>query len=179
MLILGADLVAFLRARRVKYKRTCQPGEMYCVGCRAPRAPAGDMADYQPLTATLGNLIGMCPACEAMMYRRVRLAQIEQVRGKLDFTLPQALPHIDESAEPSAREAERHINETRTRSMQGRVRNALRQAARKTGLTINSTGKLSLLEVASEDSGMMLTNRNFRVLFLKKTSTHRKSAGSA
>ena len=28
MLILGADLVAFLRARRVKNKRTCQPGEM-------------------------------------------------------------------------------------------------------------------------------------------------------
>ena len=101
ILILGADLVVFLRARRVKNKRTCQPGEMYCVRCRAPRAPAGDMADYEPLTATQGNLIGMCPACEAMMYRRVSLARMEQVRGKLDITLPQALPHIGESAEPS------------------------------------------------------------------------------
>jgi hypothetical protein len=101
MLILGADLVAFLRARRVKNKRTCQPGEMYCVRCRAPRAPAGDMADYLPVTATLGNLIGMCPACELMMNRRVSQARIDQVRGKLDITLPQALPHIDESAEPS------------------------------------------------------------------------------
>ncbi len=36
-----------------------------------------------------------------MMYRRVSLAKLEQVRGKLDITLPQALPHIDESAEPS------------------------------------------------------------------------------
>ena len=101
MLILGADLVAFLRARRVKNKRTCQSGEMYCVRCRAPRAPAGDMADYLPVTATLGNLIGMCPTCDAMMYRRVSLARIEQVRGKLDITLPQAPPHIDESAKPS------------------------------------------------------------------------------
>ena len=101
LLILGGDLVVFLRARRVKNKRTCQPGEMYCVRCRAPRAPAGDMADYLPVTATLGNLIGMCPACEAMMYRRVSLAKLKQVRGKLDITLPQALPHIDESAEPS------------------------------------------------------------------------------
>ncbi|MBM4223791.1 MAG: helix-turn-helix domain-containing protein [Gammaproteobacteria bacterium] len=101
ILILGADLVAFLRARRVKNKRTCQPGEMYCVRCRAPRAPAGDMADYEPLTETQGNLIGMCPACEAMMYRRVSLARMEQVRGKLEITLPQALPHIGESAEPS------------------------------------------------------------------------------
>ena len=101
MLILGGDLVAFLRARRVKNKRTCQQGEMYCVRCRAPRAPAGDMADYLPVTAMLGNLIGMCPACEAMMYRRVSLARLGEVRGKLDITLPQALSHIDESALPS------------------------------------------------------------------------------
>jgi hypothetical protein len=38
MLILGRDLVAFLHARRVKNKRPCQPGEIYCMRCRA--APA-------------------------------------------------------------------------------------------------------------------------------------------
>jgi len=101
MLILGADLVAFLRARRVKNKRTCGPGELYCFGCRAPKAAAGDMADYQPLTATQGNLIAMCADCETIMYRRVSVAKLAQVCGKLDITLPQALPHIDESAEPS------------------------------------------------------------------------------
>ena len=101
MLILGADLGTFLSARRMKNKRPCQPGEMYCMRCRAPRAPAGNMADYEADSATLGNLIAICSTCEAMMYRRVSLARIEQVRGKLDITLPQALPHIDESAEPS------------------------------------------------------------------------------
>ena len=101
MLILGRDLVDFFHARRANNKRTCQPGEIYCVRCRAPKAPAGDMADYQPVTATLGNLIGICPDCEAMMYRRVNLAKLEQVRGKLDITMPQALPHIDEIAQPS------------------------------------------------------------------------------
>ncbi len=101
MLILGADLVAFLRALRVKNKRTCQPGEMYCVRCRAPRTRAGGKAAHQPVTATLGNLIGICSRCDSMMYRRVSLARLGQVRGKLDITLPQALPHIDESAEPS------------------------------------------------------------------------------
>jgi hypothetical protein len=34
MLILGRDLVAFLQARRVKNKRPCQPGEIYCMRCR-------------------------------------------------------------------------------------------------------------------------------------------------
>ena len=101
MLILGVDLIEFLNARRAKNKRTCKPGEMYCVRCREPRAPAGDMADYQADTATLWNLIAICPVCDAMMYRRVSLARLGEVRGKLDITLPQAQPHIDESAKPS------------------------------------------------------------------------------
>lgn len=101
MLILGRDLVSFLQARRAKNKRTCQPGEIYCMRCRAPQAPAGDMADYQPVTATLGNLIAICPQCNAMMNRRVSLAKLGQVCGELDITMPQGLPHIDESARPS------------------------------------------------------------------------------
>ena len=101
MLILGRDLVAFLRARRAKNKRTCPPGELYCFRCRAPKAAAGDMADYQPLTETQGNLIAICADCETIMYRRVSLAKLEQVRGNLDITMPQALRHIDESAQPS------------------------------------------------------------------------------
>jgi len=101
MLILGRELVAFLSARRAKNKRTCQPGEIYCVRCRAPRAPAGDMVDYMPVTATLGNLVAICSACETMMYRRVSLAKLEQVRGILDVTMPQALEHIGESAQPT------------------------------------------------------------------------------
>ena len=59
------------------------------------------MADYQPLTATQGNLIAMCAECETIMYRRVNLAKLVQVRGKLDITLPQALRHIGESAHAS------------------------------------------------------------------------------
>ena len=83
-LILGRHLVAFLEARRSNNKRRCAPGEIYCVRCRVPRHPAGDMAEYQPLTATLGNLVGICPTCEAMIYRRVNPARLEQVRGRLE-----------------------------------------------------------------------------------------------
>jgi len=43
--------------------------------------PAGDMAEYQPKTEGLGNLVGICPQCEAMMYWRVSLAKLPQVRG--------------------------------------------------------------------------------------------------
>lgn len=100
ILILGRALVTFLQAKRAKNKQTCQPGEIYCVRCRKPQAPAGAMAEYEPLTSTLGNLIGICPTCESMMYRRVNLAKLTQVSAKLDVTLPQALLHIGESPPP-------------------------------------------------------------------------------
>lgn len=101
MLILGRELMIFLQAKRAKNKHTCQPGEIYCVRCRVPQTPAGGMADYQPLTSTLGNLIGICPSCNSMMYRRVNLTKLEQVSANLDLTMPQALPHIGESTQPS------------------------------------------------------------------------------
>ena len=101
LLVLGRDLGAFLQARRLKNKRTCQPGEIYCVRCRVPRNPAGDMAEYQLVTAALGNLVGICPTCECMMYRRVNLAKLGQVRGNLDITMPQALSHLGESGQLS------------------------------------------------------------------------------
>lgn len=101
MLILGPDLSTFLQARRLKNKRKCQPGEIYCMRCRAPKNPAGNMADYQPITTTRGNLVGICPDCESMVYRGVNLGKLEQVRGRLDITIPQALQHIDESSYPS------------------------------------------------------------------------------
>ena len=97
MLILGRDLREFLYERRTKNKRTCQPGQLYCVRCREPRAPAGDMADYVPITPTLGNLVGICCICDTMMNRRVNVSRLVHVGGNLDITLPQALRHINES----------------------------------------------------------------------------------
>lgn len=101
MLIHGSDLAAFLQARRKKNKHKCQPGEIYCVRCRSPKKPAADMAEYQHVTETLGNLIGICPDCGSIMNRRASLAKLEGVRGQMDITLPQALRHIVESAKPS------------------------------------------------------------------------------
>ena len=101
MLILGHDLAAFLQARRVKNKQTCKPGEIYCVRCRAPKFPADDMAVYSIVTEKIGNLAAICPDCNSIMNRRVSLAKLEQVRGQMDITMPQALRHINESGDPT------------------------------------------------------------------------------
>ena len=97
MLILGSDLAAYLMARRMKNKRPCKPGEIYCVRCRAPKLPAGDMAEYQPITTTLGNLIGICPDCDTMIYRRASLAKLALIRGKLDITVVEVRQRLSES----------------------------------------------------------------------------------
>lgn len=100
LLILGRDLVAFLSARRMKNKRTCRPGEIYCVRCRAPQTAAGGMADYEPLTPSQGTLVGICPVCESMMYRRVNFAKLKEVSGNLEVCLTQGHRHIGESPQP-------------------------------------------------------------------------------
>jgi hypothetical protein len=56
-------------------------GKIYCVRCRAPKWSAGDMAEYQPITASQGSLIGICPDCEGMIYRRASRAKLPQIRG--------------------------------------------------------------------------------------------------
>lgn len=101
MLILGGDLTAFHQARRTKNKQTCKPGEMYCVKCHAPKVPDGNMVDYEAITEKIGNLVAICPDCYSTMNRRVSFFKLDQVRGKMDISLPLALRHIVESNQPS------------------------------------------------------------------------------
>lgn len=90
ILILGHVLMRFLQARRAKNKQTCKPGELYCVRCRAPRSPAGSMADYNPITEKFGNLVAICPDCNSIMNRRVSMVRIGEFQGKLDISFPEA-----------------------------------------------------------------------------------------
>jgi hypothetical protein len=100
-LILGRDLFDYLQARRRKNKRPCQPGEIYCVRCRAPKQPAGDMAEYQPITAGLGNLIGICPACDGMIYRRASRAKLAEIQGNLEITFSEAERRVSDIDSPT------------------------------------------------------------------------------
>lgn len=100
-LILGTALADFLRARKTRNKRPCQPGELYCVRCRIPQRPAEGMVEYAPITETSGNLVAICPGCGSIMNRRVSMAKLSGFTGHLDITMPQALQHISESKKPS------------------------------------------------------------------------------
>ena len=101
MLFLGHVLAAFLQARRQKNKQTCKPGELYCVRCRAPRSPAGNMADYVPITEKFGNLVAICPDCNTIMNRHVSMARIGEFLGKMDISFTEAVERIVERVKPS------------------------------------------------------------------------------
>ncbi len=86
-LILGRTLAQFLDRRRAAAKNPCQPGEIYCVRCRVPRAPAGGMADFKPNGRGGGSLIGLCPVCDGLMYRQTGSSGIAGARGLLEVTV--------------------------------------------------------------------------------------------
>jgi hypothetical protein len=97
LLIHGADFRAFMKARE-PIKQHCQPGEFYCLGCRAPRRPALAMAEYRPRTALRGLLSGICPDCGRMIYRATTLAKLDQIKGGLDVACQTAERRLNDSA---------------------------------------------------------------------------------
>lgn len=101
ILILGHELAGYLKVRRTKNKRPCLPGEIYCVRCRAVKRPAGDMAEYEQVTENFGNLKGICPDCEGMIFQRASVAKLAQIRGKLDITITEARRQVNESHQPT------------------------------------------------------------------------------
>lgn len=96
-LVKGIELRRFLVERRERTKQTCGPGRIYCLPCRAPKAPAGGMAECVIARDTAGTLQGICPDCGRMIYRRINPQMLASVRGDLDVTITQAQLRIVET----------------------------------------------------------------------------------
>jgi hypothetical protein len=68
-LFMGRTVREFLRKRSAARKCPSPPGSLYCFRCRMPRQPNRAVVEYEPITATSGNLRGFCPTCETPMFR--------------------------------------------------------------------------------------------------------------
>jgi hypothetical protein len=97
-LVRGVDFHAFVQARRPA-KQKCKASEFYCFRCRAPKQPAGNMANYRPDSETRGRLVGICPDCDGLIFRATTLAKIDSFEGSLDITLPKAKQRLADSSE--------------------------------------------------------------------------------
>src|SRR5262249_56252052 len=101
---LGGELQRFHQERRQRIKQSCGPGRIYCIACRAPKVPAGKIAECIPTGPLVGNLCGICPDCDRLIYRRVNLAKIEAVPGEPETTFtPPRLPLGERAAPPRQR----------------------------------------------------------------------------
>ena len=100
-LIHGADLVAFLKERRAARLRRCGPGQFFCLKCRKPQPPAGNMVDYHPITASRGTLVGMCPACSTLMRRFTSRARLAVVAGHFDIQVTDLQPSLMDTSMPA------------------------------------------------------------------------------
>lgn len=96
-LILGAHLRTYLQKKRQSRKRKCRIDEMYCMSCRSPKRPAGDMVDLLPTKASTNRLIGLCPTCGSLMNRFASYTSLERIKEKLDVCIPPSLQHINQS----------------------------------------------------------------------------------
>jgi hypothetical protein len=90
ILIRGEELRRFLIERRARAKTVCGTGRIYCLPCRAPKVPAGDMAECIVSGNTTGTLQGICPDCGRMIYRKVNPQKLNTIRGNLDVTVTRA-----------------------------------------------------------------------------------------
>ena len=99
-LIRGLDLLVYLKAR-VRPKQSCPPGQCFCVKCKRPQEPAGELAEYIVITPGSGNLRAICPVCGTLMHRRTSLAQLDQIRDRLDVTVVERSERIGDSSKPS------------------------------------------------------------------------------
>ena len=101
LLVLGTELRAFLQAKRTKNKQTCALGELFCLRCRAPKKPAGNRADVIPITGMVGNLIAICPDCDAIINKRISMTKLPLISMQMVITFTQALKRIGDSTQPT------------------------------------------------------------------------------
>ncbi len=83
VLIHGSALNEFHQSRRSSGKIKCDDDQLYCLGCRAARRPALDVADYKQLSEKVGTLSAICPTCERVMTQRTNAARLARFSLKI------------------------------------------------------------------------------------------------
>lgn len=96
ILLRGCELRRFLTERRANTKQACGAGRIYCLPCREPKTPAGNMVECVLVVGATATLQGICPDCGRMIYRKLNPAKLEQIRGDLDITITKHRSRIDE-----------------------------------------------------------------------------------
>ena len=97
ILIHGEELNRFHKERREASKVVCGLAELYCLRCRRPKRPAGDIADYVPVTDKVGTLSAICPDCQGMMSQRINEERLQRFSAEIDIKNRPVAEALEES----------------------------------------------------------------------------------
>lgn len=101
LLFPGASVRAFLANRKSNRTCKCPPGTIFCLRCRAPRAPALGTVFYRPTRSGGGNLRAHCECCGAVMNRRAREADIARIMPGCTVQHTQGPARLSGQSDPS------------------------------------------------------------------------------
>jgi len=99
LLIHGQTLKRFLEDRRRRGKRRCGVCELYCMRCRAPRAPADGTVQLHDLKGRSLNLRGRCQHCGTLMHKRVSRGHLPKIKEMLKVARPGHQSRLGEQTE--------------------------------------------------------------------------------
>lgn len=99
-LILGCELRAFLEKRQAVRRRTCGPGQLYCLKCREPRRPQSGSLVVSHITSTAADVRALCEDCGTRMHRRASLEKLASA-GFSACPSRRADSHLADSPHPS------------------------------------------------------------------------------
>jgi hypothetical protein len=85
-LVHGSNLIDFLAQRQKQRKRHCEPGEMFCCRCRAPRLPRADTVTIDTVNARHSMIRGICELCGTKMNRGVLVERIADAETAFNLT---------------------------------------------------------------------------------------------
>lgn len=100
-LIQGKVLRDFLEKKRRARRQPCRPGTLYCLKCRAPRAPAIGMVEFVPLNGSAGSLRALCDQCGTLMHRAAATERVPVLMPNLEVQIMEPEPRLIGMAGPS------------------------------------------------------------------------------
>jgi hypothetical protein len=78
-LFYGADVIAFLKTQKAERRRPCGPGQMFCLSCKAPRAPRSGSVTFRTTSSISFLMSGWCSVCGRPLHQRGALQYFDEV----------------------------------------------------------------------------------------------------
>ena len=78
LLFLAEDVRDFLYKKQIKQKQKCHSDEFFCLKCKKPVKPFGNMVDYVQKTEKFGCLKSICEICDSKINKNISSAKLQE-----------------------------------------------------------------------------------------------------